>query len=136
MRGFFYPESVAVIGVSPSLTNLGRAIAYHLFEFRYTGRVYLVGPNGGSFLGHTIYRSLHEGVCGQTPADRAALVAVITRISQVLCDLPEIGEIDVNPMKVLAAGRGCVAVDCRIVLTPAGQYWQPVERPVSSLGWP
>jgi acyl-CoA synthetase (NDP forming) len=60
VRGFFYPESVAVIGVSPSPTNLGRAIAYHLFEFRYAGRVYLVGPKGGSFLGHTIYRSLYE----------------------------------------------------------------------------
>jgi acetyltransferase len=60
VRGFFYPQSVAVIGVSPALTNLGRAIAYHLLEFRYTGRVYLVGPKGGSFLGHTIYRSLPE----------------------------------------------------------------------------
>ncbi len=60
MRGFFYPESVAVIGVSPSSTNLGRAIVYHLVEFRYAGRIYLVGPKGGSFLGHTIYRSVHE----------------------------------------------------------------------------
>jgi len=46
---FLLPESVAVIGVSPSPTNLGRAIAYHLFEFRYTGRVYLVGPKGAPF---------------------------------------------------------------------------------------
>jgi acetyltransferase len=61
---------------------------------------------------------LLRGVRGQGPADRDALVAVVTRISQLLCDLPEIGEIDVNPVKVLSVGRGCVAVDCRIVLTP------------------
>ena len=70
-----------------------------------------------------------KGVRGQTPADRAALVAIITRMSQILRDLPEIGEIDVNPMKVLAAGRGCVAVDCRIVLTPAVSTGNPSKDP-------
>ena len=62
---------------------------------------------------------LLRGVRGQAPADRDALVAVIMRMSQLLCDLPEIVELDVNPVKVLSAGRGCVAVDCRMILTPA-----------------
>jgi len=62
---------------------------------------------------------LLKGVRGQAPADREAVVAVIMRMSQLLCDLPEIGELDVNPVKVLSAGRGCVAVDCRMILTPA-----------------
>jgi acetyltransferase len=60
VKGFFYPESVAVVGVSPSPTNLGRTIVYHLVEFAYTGRVYLVGPRGGVFMGHRIYRSIQE----------------------------------------------------------------------------
>ena len=58
MEKFFYPESVAVVGVSASPTNLARAIVYHLEEFNYTGRVYLVGPKGGSFMGHKIYPSI------------------------------------------------------------------------------
>ena len=44
MKDFFYPESVAVVGVSSSPTNLARAIVYHLIELHYTGRIYLVGP--------------------------------------------------------------------------------------------
>ena len=60
MKNFFYPESLAVIGVSASPTNLARAIVYHLDEFNYTGRVYLVGPKGGSFMGQKIYRSISE----------------------------------------------------------------------------
>ena len=60
MKEFFYPESVVVVGVSPSPTNLARAIVYHLKEFNYTGRVYLVGPKGGSFMGHKIYQSILE----------------------------------------------------------------------------
>ena len=60
MKEFFYPESVVVVGVSPSPTNLARAIVYHLKEFNYTGRVHLVGPKGGSFMGHKIYKSILE----------------------------------------------------------------------------
>ena len=60
MKQFFYPESVAVVGVSSSPTNLARAIVYHLKEFNYTGRVNLVGTKGGSFMGHKIYRSILE----------------------------------------------------------------------------
>ena len=98
MRGFFYPESVAVIGVSPSPTNLGRAIAYHLFEFRYTGRVYLVGPKGGSFLGHTIYRSLPE-VPGKVE------LAVILTPAQTLPDIIRAcGEQGIRRLVIESAG--------------------------------
>jgi acetyltransferase len=58
------------------------------------------------------------GVRGEPPADREGLVAIIQRISRLLYDFPEIHELDVNPLKVLSTGNGCVAVDCRIVLTP------------------
>jgi acetyltransferase len=60
VRKFFYPESVAVVGVSASPTNLARAIVFHLVEFNYTGRVYLVGPKGGSFMGHKIHRTIAD----------------------------------------------------------------------------
>ncbi|MBW1982541.1 MAG: acetate--CoA ligase family protein [Deltaproteobacteria bacterium] len=60
MKGFFYADSVAVVGVSPSPTNLARAIVFHLVEFDYSGTVYLVGPRGGSFMGHKIYRTVEE----------------------------------------------------------------------------
>jgi hypothetical protein len=64
---------------------------------------------------------LLKGVRGEAPADREAVVALIMRLSQLLWDFPEIGEIGVNPVKILPAGRGCVAVDCRIVVATASR---------------
>ena len=55
MDRFFHAESVAVVGVSNSPGNLGRAMVYNLMEFRYQGCIYLVGPKGGAFAGHKIY---------------------------------------------------------------------------------
>jgi hypothetical protein len=31
-------------------------------------------------------------------------------------DIPEIAEMDLNPVKVLPSGQGCAAVDARILL--------------------
>jgi acetate---CoA ligase (ADP-forming) len=60
MEGFFQAKSVAVIGVSNSPSNLGRAMVYNLMEYRYQGIIYLVGPKGGSFFGHKIYSSVDD----------------------------------------------------------------------------
>jgi acetate---CoA ligase (ADP-forming) len=55
MERFFEAKSVVVVGVSEAPGNLGQAIVGNLIEFRYTGTIYVVGPKGGSFLGHEIY---------------------------------------------------------------------------------
>ena len=57
---------------------------------------------------------LLEGWRGSPAADTAALEQVILRLSQLVGELPEIAEVDLNPLKVLAAGMGCMAVDARI----------------------
>ncbi|HKU70109.1 MAG TPA: acetate--CoA ligase family protein, partial [Burkholderiales bacterium] len=44
--------------------------------------------------------------------DRAALHLVLTQISQLVIDLPEVQELDINPL--LADDRGVVALDARI----------------------
>ncbi len=48
MDEIFNPQSVAVIGVSPRLDNLGRNIVANLVEFGFSGIVYAVGPAGGA----------------------------------------------------------------------------------------
>ncbi|MBW1975080.1 MAG: acetate--CoA ligase family protein [Deltaproteobacteria bacterium] len=60
MKRFFNAQSVTVIGVSNSPTNLGRAIVYGLIRYEFQGTVYLVGAKGGSFLGFKIYKSVAE----------------------------------------------------------------------------
>ena len=49
MREIFYPNSVAVVGVSPNPDNLGRNIVLNLIDFEFDGIVYAVGPRGGIF---------------------------------------------------------------------------------------
>jgi acetyltransferase len=46
-------------------------------------------------------------------ADRDAVLDVIHRLSQLICDHPELQEIEINPLRVLERGRGAVAVDIR-----------------------
>jgi len=60
MDRLFYPEHVAVIGVSERETNLGRLIAENLFDFGYHGEIYLVGRHGGVLFGHRILPSIEE----------------------------------------------------------------------------
>ena len=54
---------------------------------------------------------LVRGFRGAPPADAAALVASCTGSSLLAEDLPEVAELDLNP--VLALPDGCVAVDAR-----------------------
>ncbi|HEV2429603.1 MAG TPA: acetate--CoA ligase family protein, partial [Thermoplasmata archaeon] len=58
------------------------------------------------------------GIRGDASSDLPALYEVIERVSQLIVELPEIAELDVNPLMVRGAGRGVTAVDARIVLGP------------------
>ncbi len=57
---------------------------------------------------------LLDGYRGGPPGDREALVALITRISALVEIVPELCELDLNPVKVLEPGRGVVVVDARM----------------------
>lgn len=47
------------------------------------------------------------------PADRAAVVDVLVRLAQLSADVPQITEIEINPLRVLPEGKGAFAVDVR-----------------------
>jgi acyl-CoA synthetase (NDP forming) len=59
---------------------------------------------------------LLDGYRGAPAGDRAALVGVIQRVSALVEVVPEIRELDLNPVKVLEPGRGAVVVDARVRL--------------------
>jgi acyl-CoA synthetase (NDP forming) len=63
------------------------------------------------------YRLL-EGYRGHAPADIHAIEEVLLRISRMVEDIPEIRELDLNPLFALAPGQGCVVVDARIRVAP------------------
>lgn len=60
MRDFFYPHSVAVVGVSENPANLGRGIVAHLQAFGYQGKIYPIGPRGGSIYGLPILSQIED----------------------------------------------------------------------------
>jgi len=59
---------------------------------------------------------LLEGWRGSTPRDIEALEELLLRISVMIEDIPEISELDLNPVKVLDKGKGYTVVDFRILL--------------------
>ena len=69
-----------------------------------------------------LIRSVHAapllfGHRGAPPVDTAALADVLLRVSRLASDLPEVAELDLNP--VIATAGGAQAVDARIRVTPA-----------------
>jgi acetyltransferase len=57
-----------------------------------------------------------QGIRGQEPVNEAAFAETIVRVSQLCRAVPEIAELDLNPL--LAANNQVVAVDARIKITP------------------
>ncbi|MGZ8310144.1 MAG: bifunctional acetate--CoA ligase family protein/GNAT family N-acetyltransferase [Rhodoplanes sp.] len=49
-------------------------------------------------------------------ADRKALELILVKVAQLAADLPEVRELDLNP--VLADEKGAIAVDARVVIAP------------------
>jgi acyl-CoA synthetase (NDP forming) len=58
--------------------------------------------------------ALLDGFRGRPRADLDALTDVVLRVSRLAEDVPEIQELDLNPVIVLPAGKGCRIVDARI----------------------
>jgi acetyltransferase len=69
-------------------------------------------------LGEIRAHALLNGVRGEPPADKAAIIDTILRIGQLVTDFPEIMELDINPFVVFPNDGGGIAIDMRLVLKP------------------
>jgi acetyltransferase len=56
---------------------------------------------------------------GSAPSDEGGIVDGLLRISRLSLDLPEIQELDLNPVMVMPKGRGIRAIDCRMTIAEA-----------------
>ncbi len=70
-----------------------------------------------AMLGEIRAHALIDGVRGQKPLDKEAIVEALLRISQLVTDFPQIVEMDINPLMVYEQGRGAVSLDMRLVLS-------------------
>ena len=69
-----------------------------------------------AMLGEIRARALLDGVRGQPPSDKKAVIDALLRIGQLAMDFPKIVELDINPLIVYPQGQGAIAIDMRLVL--------------------
>jgi acetyl coenzyme A synthetase (ADP forming)-like protein len=73
----------------------------------------LTTTDAGEMLDEIRGKKLLDGFRGAPAADRAAVADVLLRVSRLALDVPEVAELDVNPLIALPPGRGVLAVDTR-----------------------
>jgi acyl-CoA synthetase (NDP forming) len=88
MQKFYYPQSVAVIGVSENPLNLGRGIVLNMMEAGYQGKIFLVGPRGGKVFGKPIYTHIQEL---PEPVDLVAILTPARFVPEVVAACGELG---------------------------------------------
>jgi acetyltransferase len=74
---------------------------------------------GRSLIGRTRVARLLEQFRNLPPANMAAVENVLLRVSEMVCELPQLVEMDINPL--IADEHGVVAVDARLVV----DYYAP-----------
>ncbi|MGO4476449.1 bifunctional acetate--CoA ligase family protein/GNAT family N-acetyltransferase [Massilia sp. 2TAF26] len=77
-------------------------------------------------VGRTRIARLLAGFRDYPAADMEALYDVLVRIGQMIADLPELAELDINPL--LAGADGVIALDARMRLAPVPPGQDPLAR--------
>ena len=67
-------------------------------------------------IGSVCMQKLFEGFRGAPPSDIDSLQDLLLRVSAMVEDVPEISEMDLNPVKVMPKGGGYWVVDFRVML--------------------
>lgn len=88
MKKFFYPNSLAVVGVSETPDNLARGIVHNLLKFSYQGKIFLVGRRPGAAFNLPIYPSLRDL---PEPVDLVVILSPARSIPGLLQDCGELG---------------------------------------------
>lgn len=101
---------LVVCGLGGTLVELLRDVAFRLTP--------ISDLDASEMLASLRASRLLDGYRGTLPADREALISVILRISALVESIPELRELDLNPVKVLPPGQGAVVIDGRIRLAP------------------
>ncbi len=78
-------------------------------------------------IAQTRVHDLLRGYRDRPAADLEAIQRVLERVGQLALDLPEVAELDINPL--LAGPAGVIAVDARIRIQPADEAARPAIRP-------
>ena len=102
---------LVVCGLGGVQAELIRDVAFRLTP--------LSDVDAGEMVDGLRLNTLLRGYRGAPPADRKALLDLLQRVSALTDVLPELQEMDINPVRIFADGEGAAALDVRIRLAPA-----------------
>ncbi|MGH7789410.1 MAG: acetate--CoA ligase family protein, partial [Candidatus Binatia bacterium] len=102
--------ALVVCSIGGILVELLRDAAYRLPP--------VTDVDAAEMIGTLRLAPLLDGYRGRPAGDRPALAGVIQRVSALVELIPELRELDLNPVKVLPPGRGAVVVDARMRIGP------------------
>jgi len=101
---------LVVCGLGGTLVEVLHDVAFRLPP--------ITDRDASDMLGALRTQVLLDGYRGAPPGDREALCALVLRVSALVEQIPELMELDLNPVKVLAPGQGAVVVDGRMRIGP------------------
>ena len=76
----------------------------------------LTNVDARELVGSIKMAKLFEGFRGAPPSDMRSLEDLLLRLSALVEDIPQIAELDLNPVKVMERGKGYWVVDARIMV--------------------
>jgi acetyltransferase len=97
-----------VFGTGGTAVELYKDVSFRLAPIRELGAWNMINSTKAS--------QLLAGFRGGKKGDIPKLEENLERLSQMAMELQEINELDINPLVVLEEGRGCKALDARILL--------------------
>jgi acyl-CoA synthetase (NDP forming) len=98
LRYCYYPESVAFIGASGTLSKWGHMLVTNILNRDYKGRVYLVNPRGGIIVGQKAYPSIVD------IQENVDLAVVTIPASKVIELIPQLKQKRVKAMLLITSG--------------------------------
>jgi acetyl coenzyme A synthetase (ADP forming)-like protein len=101
---------LVVCGLGGTLVEVVRDVAFRLPP--------VTDRDAQEMLGALRTSVLLEGYRGAPPGDREAFIGVVLRVSALVDSIPELQELDLNPVKVLPPPQGAIVVDGRMRLAP------------------
>ncbi len=98
-----------MVGMGGVFVEVYRDVAFRLVPLSHHEALAMIGEIRA--------QALLNGVRGFPRVDRDALAAVLVRIGGLVTALPEIAELEINPL-VMTATQGLVAIDARVIVAP------------------
>ena len=101
------------LGVATIMVGMG-GVYVEVFKDVSFGVIPITRFGAEAVIGRTKVSRILDGVRGQPPLDREKLIDALSRVSALFTDIPQIHELDINPLIVYPSGA--TVIDARIKL--------------------